>query len=257
MLSPPTGSSSDNHQSSSPPPQGWRRPQTRPDMGRTTEMSKRRFWIPALVVTLVAVGLIAQASAGNGPGSTVLKFKTMVGTVAPYTGAANAIRGVAGAGAPWSIDTANGKLEENGDLRIKVTGLIITGTGANPVPEFRAVVSCQSIATGHVLPLRRVADVHRERPREHHERLLLSLVPVAAPFGAGLVAPGVRAGVGEAGQVAQLGDVARRLAGLVRARAPHELVGTDDPEAPYTAESKNSAPPVLRGAPFADHPDSF
>jgi len=119
-------------------------------------MSKRRFWIPALVVTLVAVGLIAQASAGNGPGSTVLKFKTMVGTVAPYTGAANAIRGIAGAGAPWSIDTANGKLEENGDLRIKVTGLIITGTGANPVPEFRAVVSCQSIANGAAVVVNRV-----------------------------------------------------------------------------------------------------
>ena len=108
----------------------------------------RKMWIPAAVLAL-AVGLIAQASsAGSGPDSTVLKFKTMVGTVAPYTGAANAIRGIAGAGAPWSIDTANGKLEENGDLSIKVTGLIITGTGANPVPTFRAVVSCQSIANG-------------------------------------------------------------------------------------------------------------
>jgi hypothetical protein len=85
-------------------------------------MRTRKLWIPAVVVTLVAVGLIAQASAGNGPGSTVLKFKTMVGTVAPYTGAANAIRGVAGAGAPWSIDTANGKLDQNGDLRIRSPG---------------------------------------------------------------------------------------------------------------------------------------
>ena len=116
----------------------------------------RKMWIPAAVLAL-AVGLIAQASsAGSGPDSTVLKFKTMVGTVAPYTGAANAIRGVAGAGAPWSIDTANGKLEENGDLRIKVTGLIITGTGANPVPEFRAVVSCQSIANGAAVVVNRV-----------------------------------------------------------------------------------------------------
>ena len=118
-------------------------------------MRKRTFWIPAVVVTLLAVGLIAQASAGNGPGSTVLKFKTMVGTVAPYTGA-NAIRGIVGAGSPWSIDTANGKLEANGDLSIKVTGLIITGTGANPVPEFRAVVSCQSIADGAAVVVNRV-----------------------------------------------------------------------------------------------------
>jgi len=112
-------------------------------------------WIPAAVLAL-AVGLIAQASsAGSGPDSTVLKFKTMVGTVAPYTGA-NAIRGIVGAGSPWSIDTANGKLEANGDLSIKVTGLIITGTGANPVPEFRAVVSCQSIADGAAVVVNRV-----------------------------------------------------------------------------------------------------
>jgi hypothetical protein len=116
----------------------------------------RKFWIPGAVVVALAVVLIAQASAGDGPGSTVLKFKTMVGTVAPYTGAANAIRGVPGAGAPWSIDTANGKLDENGDLSIKVTGLIITGTGANPVPTFRAVVSCQSIAGGAAVVVNRV-----------------------------------------------------------------------------------------------------
>jgi hypothetical protein len=43
----------------------------------------RKLWIPAVVMA-VAVGLIAQASsAGSGPDSTVLKFKTMVGTVAP------------------------------------------------------------------------------------------------------------------------------------------------------------------------------
>ena len=119
-------------------------------------MRRRRLWIPAVVVTLVAVGLIAQASAGNGPGSTVLKFKTMAGVVAPYLGPANAIRGIPGGGAPWSIDTANGKLDQNGDLRIKVTGLIIIPTGTNPFPTFRAVVSCQSIADGAAVVVNRV-----------------------------------------------------------------------------------------------------
>src|SRR6476661_974758 len=99
----------------------------RPGMERKTEM--RRFWIPGAVVVAFAAVLIAQASAGNGPGSTVLKFKTMAGVVAPYLGPANAIRGIPGGGAPWSIDTANGKLDQNGDLRIKVTGLIIIPTG--------------------------------------------------------------------------------------------------------------------------------
>jgi len=78
---------------------------------------------------------------------------------------------------------------------------------------------------GHVLPLRRVAEVHRQRPGENDERLLLELVPVAPPLGAGLVAPEVCAGVGEAGKLAQLGDMARRLVGLVRARRPLELGG--------------------------------
>jgi hypothetical protein len=116
----------------------------------------RKLWIPAVLMVL-AVGLIAQASsAGGGPDSTVLRFKTMVGTVAPYTGAANAIRGIPGAGSPWSIDKANGTLKENGDLSVKVKGLIITGTGANPVPTFRAVVSCQSIAGGAAVTVNRV-----------------------------------------------------------------------------------------------------
>lgn len=116
----------------------------------------RKKWILAVVLA-VGLGLVAQASfAGSGPNSTVLRFKTMVGTVAPYLGPANAIRGVPGAGAPWSIDKANGTLKENGDLEVEVRGLIITGTGANPVPTFRAVVSCQSIADGAAVIVNRV-----------------------------------------------------------------------------------------------------
>jgi hypothetical protein len=116
----------------------------------------RKMWIPVAVLAL-AVGLIAQASsAGSGPDSTVLKFKTMVGTVAPYTGPTNAIRGVPGAGAPWSIDKADGTLNANGDLAVKVTGLIVTATGTNPSPMFRAVVSCQSVDAGAAVIVNRV-----------------------------------------------------------------------------------------------------
>jgi hypothetical protein len=116
----------------------------------------RKTWILASVLAL-ALGLITQASsAGSSRNSTVLKFKTMVGTVAPYTGPANAIRGIPGAGAPWSIDKANGTLKENGDLAVKVKGLIVTATGTNPSPTFRAVVSCQSIAGGAAVTVNRV-----------------------------------------------------------------------------------------------------
>jgi len=78
-------------------------------------------------------------------------------------------------------------------------------------------------ARGDVLALRWVVEVHRQRARQDDERLLLNLVLVAAPLGAGLVAPDVRAGVGEAGWLAQLGDMARRLLRFVGARLPLEV----------------------------------
>ena len=116
----------------------------------------RKRWILAVVLAL-GLGLIAQASlAGSGRNSTVLKFKTMVGVVAPYTGPVNAIRGIPGGGVPWSIDKANGTLKENGDLDVEVKGLIIIATGVNPFPTFRAVVSCQSIADGAAVIVNRV-----------------------------------------------------------------------------------------------------
>lgn len=54
-----------------------------------------------------------------------------------------------------------------------------------------------------------------------------------AALRARLVAPEVRAGVGEARALAQLGDVSSRLAGLVRARDPVELGRDDGPEGPH------------------------
>ena len=116
----------------------------------------RKTWIPAVVLVLALV-LIVQASAGGGRNSTVLSFKTMVGTVAPYTGAANAIRGISGAGAPWSLDEANGKLKANGDLRVMVKGLIVTATGTNPSAMFRAVVSCLSVSNGAAVTVNSVS----------------------------------------------------------------------------------------------------
>ncbi len=79
-----------------------------------------------------------------------------------------------------------------------------------------AGVDVDDAARRHVLPLGRIADVHRQRALQDDERLGLDRVAVAAAPGAGLVAPHVAAHHGEAGQVAQLGDVARGLAGLVR-----------------------------------------
>lgn len=69
----------------------------------------------------------------------------MVGVSGPYVGAANPIRGLSGGGVPWVIADGKGKLRADGRLEVKVKGLVLASTGANPVTAFRAVVSCQSI----------------------------------------------------------------------------------------------------------------
>ena len=70
-------------------------------------------------------------------------------------------------------------------------------------------------ARRHVLALRRLTQVHRQRACQDDERLLLERVPMAATPRARLVPPDVGAGVGEAGALAQLGDVPWRLSRLV------------------------------------------
>jgi hypothetical protein len=115
-----------------------------------------RRWTLAVALVL-ATGLLAQTSlAGGGGNSDVLRFKTMAGVVPPYTGATNPVRGVAGAGAPWRIDNANGKLKENGELEIEVEGLVLVTTGTNPQSAFRAVVNCQTTVAGAAVVVNRV-----------------------------------------------------------------------------------------------------
>jgi hypothetical protein len=91
---------------------------------------------------LLGVALIAQTSAASSSGETVLEFKTMVGVDGPFRGAANAIRGINGAGAPWRIDGVDGELKSGGRLEIDVQGLVLVSTGLNPSPFFRGAVSC-------------------------------------------------------------------------------------------------------------------
>jgi hypothetical protein len=108
----------------------------------------------AALVSAAAVQGVA-ASAGPGP-ATVLKFDTMTPVTGPYVGPANPVRGVAGGGLPWVLTSATGSLKRDGHLLVKVRGLVLasqspvpaTLQGTNPFPDFRAIVSCQSIGAG-------------------------------------------------------------------------------------------------------------
>ena len=117
----------------------------------------KKWTVASVLVLVLAVGLIAQATAGD-ENAKVLEFKTMAGVVPPFTGPTNPIQGVAGAGAPWRVDQAHGRLRANGDLEVEVQGLVLTSNGTNPQPAFRAVVSCQSIDAGAPVIVTRVTD---------------------------------------------------------------------------------------------------
>ena len=79
---------------------------------------------------------------------TILTFGTMIGDPGSATAAdkaKNVIRGYVGPASPWLISSAQGSLKSNGALTVTVRGLVLPD-GTNPVPFFRAALSCQDPA---------------------------------------------------------------------------------------------------------------
>jgi hypothetical protein len=117
----------------------------------------------AALVSAAAVQGVA-ASAGPGP-ATVLKFSTMTPVTGPYVGTANPVRSVAGGGLPWILTAGTGSLKRDGHLMVRVRGLVLarqapvppTLQGTNPFPDFRALVSCQSIGAGNTAAITNIS----------------------------------------------------------------------------------------------------
>lgn len=116
---------------------------------------KRR--IVVLAASLLTVPLAAATvSAGSSDGRHVLEFDVMAPVSEPFTGAANAIRGVPGGGLPWEIDAAKGELRSDGRLEVEVDGLVLARRapvpaalqGTNPIASFKAIVSCETSDSG-------------------------------------------------------------------------------------------------------------
>lgn len=102
-----------------------------------------------LVITILALAI--SASADGVP--NLLQFDAMQPVKGPFVGSAHPIRGIPGAGKIWKITSGRAELNANGKLQITVLGLVLndpsTGgaNGTNPLPTFRAVLSCLSINT--------------------------------------------------------------------------------------------------------------
>jgi len=99
---------------------------------------------------LIVLGLAAAMVAADST-LTLLQFSRMQPVKGPYLGTAHPIRGIAGAGKIWKITSAKAELAPTGKLQVSVRGLVLNdpsaggSNGTNPLPTFRAVLSCQSI----------------------------------------------------------------------------------------------------------------
>ncbi len=117
--------------------------------------------LPVAAAIVGGAALLLADDSGRsdrGRERNILEFQSMAPVPRPFTGAANAVRGVAGGGFPWVIASAEGELSGSGHLEVQVKGLVIDPAdaaamqagvaGQNPVPNFRAIVSCLSKDAG-------------------------------------------------------------------------------------------------------------
>ena len=117
-------------------------------------MSKIRWLLAAVAVAVIGLVpvLTASSSASADPG-LILKFDVMTPVTGPYVGTSNPIRMVPGGGLPWIITAGTGSLTRDGDVLIHVRGLVLADEppvpanlqGINPIADFVAIVSCQTI----------------------------------------------------------------------------------------------------------------
>jgi hypothetical protein len=120
-------------------------------------MSRIRWLLAALGgVLVVLVPVLAASSPADADPGMILKFDTMTTVTGPYVGSANPVRAVDGGGLPWMITAGTGSLRNDGHLLVHVRGLVLADQppvpaalrGINPIPDFRAIVSCHSIGAG-------------------------------------------------------------------------------------------------------------
>ena len=116
----------------------------------------RRAVLAVIGLTAVAALMAPALGLGSADGRKVLDAKVLGAVSEPYTGGANAIRGVSGGGLPWEIGDASADLRADGRLHVEVEGLVLARRapvpanlqGTNPVPQFGAVVSCLTTVGG-------------------------------------------------------------------------------------------------------------
>ena len=118
-------------------------------------MVKRQILLATATCVVVLLPMLTASAAyarSAGSEDTLFESEGMRGVQAPFLNPVE-IRGVRGPGAPWILDEGEVEIERFGmgaaRLRVSVDGLVLDPAtvpppvgGTNPVPNFRAIVSC-------------------------------------------------------------------------------------------------------------------
>ena len=112
----------------------------------------------AVVLTVGLVGApaaVAGGGHGGGGGRTILSAE-LAGSLTTDP----LLFQTAPGGADWVIGDGEARLRHDGRLDVRVTGLVLTSTGANPVPQVAASVACNGavVATTAVVPFSSTGD---------------------------------------------------------------------------------------------------
>jgi hypothetical protein len=105
----------------------------------------------------------AAEAQGKRRGESLFRSKQMVGVTGAFLGSAQPpmlLGGVPGGGLPWVLTRGEANLDDSGELRVRVEGVVLDPNdptvksqglaGINPVPRFFATLSCRDADTGDV-----------------------------------------------------------------------------------------------------------
>ncbi|MGA8016660.1 MAG: hypothetical protein WCB85_12155 [Candidatus Dormiibacterota bacterium] len=122
-----------------------------------------RFLIAAVGLGLAGAGTLgltsSQALADAAHSSAALHAQghhdrlLLEAPLAPSVPSDPSLFGVAAAGAPWRLEHGNVELARDGTLRIDVDRLVLTSTGANPLPDLAATVFCSGTSAAVTTPV--------------------------------------------------------------------------------------------------------
>jgi hypothetical protein len=105
------------------------------------------------LIALAVVVCFAGTAFPRGGADNALElfeFHRLTPVVAPFTGNTNPIRNLGGGGIPWKITSGSAEFKANGNFEVHVRGLVLAAgplAGTNPIANFAAILSCQSVDT--------------------------------------------------------------------------------------------------------------